>query len=276
MLQGLPASGKTTWAKDLLKREPGKWKRINKDDLRAMLDDGKWSKTNEALVIEARNALVKLSLSHGFNVIIDDTNFHEKHYVYLKTLAYDCGADFEINREFCKTPLFECLKRDMSRKVPVGSNVIISMWNKYLRKNPPIHISSKKDCYVFDIDGTLARMTKRHAYAWDEVDLDAPIHSSINLLKTLAKSADILIVSGRDGSCEAKTVSWLARHAIPYEHLIMRKPDDTRKDFVVKDEIRKRIQEDYNILGVFDDRDQVVSTWRSHGIPCYQVDYGAF
>ena len=46
MTKGLPASGKSTWAKQYLDDNPGT-KRVNKDDLRAMLDNGKWSKRNE-------------------------------------------------------------------------------------------------------------------------------------------------------------------------------------------------------------------------------------
>jgi predicted kinase len=44
---GIPASGKTTWAKEQVKNGGGKWKRVNKDDLRAMVDCGQFSKSNE-------------------------------------------------------------------------------------------------------------------------------------------------------------------------------------------------------------------------------------
>ena len=38
MLQGLPASGKTKYAREL---QADGWKRVNKDDLRDMIDNGK-------------------------------------------------------------------------------------------------------------------------------------------------------------------------------------------------------------------------------------------
>ncbi len=50
MLKGLPASGKSTYARKLVadsQSHKRKWKRANKDDLRAMIDDSNWSKTNE-------------------------------------------------------------------------------------------------------------------------------------------------------------------------------------------------------------------------------------
>lgn len=47
LCKGLPASGKSTWTRELIDKNPEKYKRINKDDLRAMLDNGKWSNKNE-------------------------------------------------------------------------------------------------------------------------------------------------------------------------------------------------------------------------------------
>ena len=35
--KGLPASGKTTWAKELVASAPNSYKRVNKDDLRAKM-----------------------------------------------------------------------------------------------------------------------------------------------------------------------------------------------------------------------------------------------
>lgn len=36
MLKGLPASGKSSWAKKLQNENPHRYKRVNKDELRAM------------------------------------------------------------------------------------------------------------------------------------------------------------------------------------------------------------------------------------------------
>ena len=46
LLKGLPASGKTTFAKELV-RSDGNWIRVNKDDLRNMLHGGKWQSSRE-------------------------------------------------------------------------------------------------------------------------------------------------------------------------------------------------------------------------------------
>jgi hypothetical protein len=42
----------------------------------------------------------------------------------------------------------------------------------------------------------------------------------------------------------------------------MRAEGDDRKDWIVKKEFYDEISKDYNVLGVFDDRDQVVAMWR--------------
>ncbi len=79
ILKGLPASGKSTWAKQRLAAEPGAYKRINKDELRAMLDDSHWSKGNERFVLRLRDHLIVAALEDGKHVIVDDTNLHPKH-----------------------------------------------------------------------------------------------------------------------------------------------------------------------------------------------------
>jgi predicted kinase len=65
MLKGLPASGKSTYAKKLA--QDG-YVRVNKDDLRAMLHAGKWSKINEKQVLATRDQIVRDSLFAGKSV----------------------------------------------------------------------------------------------------------------------------------------------------------------------------------------------------------------
>jgi adenylate kinase family enzyme len=56
ILQGLPGSGKSTHAKILVAK--GGWTRVNKDDLRSMLHNAKWSKGNEKLVLSVRDSVI--------------------------------------------------------------------------------------------------------------------------------------------------------------------------------------------------------------------------
>lgn len=59
--------------------------------------------------------------------------------------------------------------------------------------------------------------------------------------------------------------------------LFMRKDGDFRPDWEVKKEIyEKELKDKYEILGVFEDRTQVVQMWRSLGLTCYQVCEGNY
>jgi hypothetical protein len=56
----------------------------------------------------------------------------------------------------------------------------------------------------------------------------------------------------------------------------MRKTGDKRPDYVVKEEIAKKIMEQYNILYWLDDRWSVTTHIRSIGINVLQVNFGRF
>lgn len=77
ILRGLPASGKSTFAK-LLVQAAG-YKRVNKDDLRSMLDDGVWSDDSEPLINDAFYTLVTMLMEHGDSIVADNTHGSERH-----------------------------------------------------------------------------------------------------------------------------------------------------------------------------------------------------
>lgn len=144
ILRGLPASGKSTFAKKLQAKDPGKWKRINKDDLRAMMDDGFWSKENEEFVLECRDFLVTTALLNNFDVIVDDTNFSPKHEASLRNMvdlmngtgnikmSPEMHIEMEI-KDFTDVSPEICIERDSKRTNPVGEKVIMDMYNKYIK-----------------------------------------------------------------------------------------------------------------------------------------------
>lgn len=127
ILQGLPASGKTTYAKELVGKG---WKRVNKDDLRSMVDFGEHSRMNEGLILEIRDMIVDLSLIHGYNVVVDDTNFKQKHFDQMAKLAEINEAEIDV--KVFKTSLDECIKRDAERENGVGEEVIRGMYERYI------------------------------------------------------------------------------------------------------------------------------------------------
>lgn len=274
MLKGLPASGKSTYAKELVAKG---WKRINKDDLRAMIDGGKWSNQREKMIRNSESTLAGLYLKMGCSVIIDSTNFIYED--WWKNFAKEHNAEFETI--FFDTPVMECIERDSKRgDKAVGAKVIMGMYNTYLKPKDQFSPfdSSIMPCYIFDIDGTIAEMNDRSPYEWDKVDTDNIKINIASIFDSLKKSgAKMFFLSGRDGSCYEKTLQWLSDHNLQHDGLFMRQAGDTRKDSIVKKELyEENIKGKYNVISVFDDRNQVVDLWRSLGLTCCQVDYGFF
>lgn len=277
LTKGLPASGKTTWALELIKDNPNQYKRINKDDLRSMLDGGKWSPDSEKFILKVRDSLVLLALESGKHVVIDDTNLHHKHEDQIRQLVKG-KAEVEI-KDFTDIDIETCIKRDLLRPHSVGEKIIRGMYNQFLKPKAQVYIPPEyKPCaYIFDIDGTLAHMGNRSPFDWDKVGEDEvnPIIRDI-LLSLKRENNKIIIFTGRDGVCEKETKEWLAKHHITYDYFDIRPEGNTEKDSIVKTRMFEKIKDDYNIRGVFDDRNQVVSMWRSLGLTCLQVAEGDF
>lgn len=284
LTKGLPGSGKTTWAKELLAKEPGKWKRINKDSLRAMLDNSAWGKENEQFVLSTRDQLILNALTQGYNVVIDDTNLHAKHFNHIKELLSETPFnDVEIEiKDFTDVPLEVCLERDYKRdgKERVGKKVIMRMYNQFLKPPiPKIEFDLKLPRAVLcDIDGTLALFPGKNPYERDfENDLlNSPIVGIISVMEDVG--CQIILVSGRNSKFKEVTEQWLKKYSIIYHKLLMPRPtDDNRKDVIIKQEIYdEHIKGKYNVEFVLDDRDQVVNLWRSLGLTCLQVADGDF
>lgn len=195
VLKGLPASGKSTYAKELVSKG---YHRVNKDNLRAMLDGGKWSKSNEMYVKYAEVDIVKRYLKDGFNVVVDDTNFTYED--MWKKIAEEFNAEFEV--KFFDVPVMECIERDSKRGIDsVGAKVIMGMYNQYLKpKNVSIDLY-KENCFVFDIDGTLALMNGRSPYDYSKVITDLPNINIVTIAGILyQKGYNIIILSGREDS----------------------------------------------------------------------------
>jgi predicted kinase len=285
MTKGLPASGKTTWAR---KQNA---KRVNKDDLRAMIDNGKWSKANEKNILAARDNLVAQFLRSGYDVIVDDTNLAPKHEEDLRQAAELFGAEFEV-KDFTDVSLSTCLKRDSERANSVGEKVIRDMYKTFLKPkgivaqyNPPPYNEDLPTCIIVDIDGTVAHGTGRSPYDYSLVRTDVADETIREIVRRYAgrnpmeeiPDTYIVIVSGREDSCKSETVNWLENNGIPFDELHMRKSGDRRDDRIVKKEIYDEwIKNRYNVRFVLDDRDRVVTMWREIGLKCLQVEPGAF
>ena len=129
--KGIPGSGKSTWARSMVDSDPT-WKRVNRDDLRAILGygDGKFDPKVEKIVVKTEEFLVQSLTEKGYNVIVDDTNVNPKTLETWKTFGKNLGLDVE--EKLFDTPLEECIKRNNLRtgKAKVPEFVIKQMWEK--------------------------------------------------------------------------------------------------------------------------------------------------
>jgi hypothetical protein len=149
---------------------------------------------------------------------------------------------------------------------------------------------------IFDLDGTLADITKRREMStkengkidWDifftpeNIWFDTPNEPVIEMVKVLSQKNRIVIFSGRSKATKDETKRWLKKFEVPFDVIKMR-PTSNEWKFMPDDELKQYWLDSLfpgdkkdNILCVFDDRQKVVDMWRSNGLTCMQVAEGNF
>lgn len=128
VMTGLPASGKSTAAYKLLAEAGGRMRRVNLDDLRAMLDRpgtlgrAVWSNAHEQTALAVQDAAVREAVIAGFDVVVDNTHLTPHIPGRVKDAA-GALAQFVVH-DLTDVPLEECVRRDAARPEPVGADVI--------------------------------------------------------------------------------------------------------------------------------------------------------
>lgn len=136
---------------------------------------------------------------------------------------------------------------------------------------------NENSCYIFDIDGTLAlNLNGRSPYNMSRVLEDTPNHSVVKTLKLLSDTYPIIICTGRSEDSEKKTKIWLKTYDIKYNEIYFRPYKNQESDYLIKERMWRHINETYNIIAMFDDRDQVVKHGRKLGLNVFQVAEGNF
>lgn len=287
LARGLPASGKSTWARG----QAG-----NADHVRVSRDDfrnhgfSKWVCTaeEEAIITEMETASVRAALRMGHNVVIDAMHLQQRYINRWQRLGYQV----EI-REF-HAPLEVLLERNAQRERSVPEDVILKLWKKHTNKDGSLRKvslkpdqymtatfpsyqefrdTSKPEAFIFDIDGTLAfNDGHRSFYDYTQVYGDQVKYEVASVANDLGNSHHIIIVTGRDASAVPDTERWLRDNNIRYDAIHSRPEGDGRPDAIVKYEIlRDKIAPHYDVLGVFDDRPSVCEMWRNVEVPTFQV-----
>jgi predicted kinase len=272
MLKGLPASGKSTYAREQVKSD-GNVGRINRDDLRAMLFDSVWTGKREGLIVDCEKAIAEVLFKHKHVALIDDTNLTQKHHDLWGGFAREKGVAFEavdLNQ-----PLAICVQRDRNREKRVGLAVLHRM-----ALFAGVIEWGDKPIVLCDIDGTVACGLHREHHLegpkkdwkayYSELQWDRPIEFVIRWLKEWAKTHTVCMVSGRPDTYQFETVRWLEEHEIPFDYLFMRPGGDNRPDTEIKLRVLSYMPKE-RIEAVLDDRPSVVRAWRSEGLKVYPV-----
>lgn len=289
--RGVSGSGKTSWARQQNAVQ------VSRDDIRVALF-GSEVFDNEDLVTVVEDAAIAGALKAGQDVVVHDTNITWRYVRRIADIGHRAGAEVEL--KVFDIPLHEAIARNNVRSNEGGRNVprdvIVKQYNR-LQSNknyvldapvPPNKYSGtwgKPNALLVDIDGTLAHNTGgRGFFDWHRVgedSLDDTVAMVVRHLST--KMIDdshymrVIVMSGRDEVCRPQTEAWLEKHNINYDKLLMRPLNDNRKDSIVKMELfDNHVRDNYNVMLVLDDRNQVVDMWRGIGLQVFQVADGDF
>lgn len=282
--RGIPASGKSTWAKLWVSAKSGRV-RVNRDDIRMQLFNKEFG-VDENAVTAVEDAMVEAALGAGNSVVVDDCNIQRKYINRLAAIGHKYGATVRVSQFNVELP--EALSRNAKRDRVVPENVIRDMHKRLgadlsgVVENPLVvqkyvPPAGKPEAILVDIDGTVAKMKNRSPFDWPRVVEDEPVQEIIDLVNSQTLDTRIIMMSGRDGSCRDETMWWLDEYDVLWDHLFMRAAGDMRKDSIVKLELfNEHIRDNYRVKFVLDDRDQVVHMWRALGLTCLQVAEGKF
>lgn len=290
ILIGIPASGKSTWAKDYVRRNEG-WVRVSRDEYRLMLKNSQVCEPKiEDLITTLVNGAIRKALMKKLNIIIDNTNLKVR---YINQFINEFKDVADIDYRVFDISLDKAIERDEQREMKVGVGVIKNMYKDYkilidsfdfqpvkMVKEKEFVVPNFKsdlpDAVIFDIDGTIALMGDRGPFDWLRVhrdDKNEIVAEQIEFHRS--KGRKIIIVSGRDEICRKLTEDWMELYGIEFDEFFMRPEGDSRKDTLIKREIYQgKIEGKYNVLAVYDDRLQVLDMWYEEGIFTFNVNQG--
>ncbi len=242
IFKGLPGSGKSTEAASLVKREPKRWIRINRDDLRGMAvgpGNNPHSRDNvrEELMRTFKVDLMRQAFDAGYDVILDDTHLvpmtvkklHASAAAYGNVKVIEKGVNVDVDtciaRDAKRTGFAhvgEKVIKDMARGAGIDKGRKLSDKEAYYEPRPDAFQAVVQDdklpkAIMCDLDGTLALMGDRSPYDATDCDVkDLPNWPVITTVLAMhAQGIKIMFMSGRDVKYRPETVRFIERYCVP-------------------------------------------------------------
>jgi predicted kinase len=293
--KGLPASGKSTWAKEYVLANKDTV-RINNDELGDMLCGEVFSK-RDSIIKGARNQLLDFYMTKGLNIIIDNTNLHpDREKEYREKVEQFNNEQFNLKKivytlkvkDFTDVPVQACIIRNASRVKAVPEKVIYQMYQKYIAEGI-VKEQDKKLPWglVCDLDGTIAHHGNRCIYDTTKYDQDELILPVWKVVETLwqelsSLGTKLIFLTGRDEDGRAQTVKWLNEKCSlePEDYILLMRPaKDKTPDYEFKEQIfNEQIEGKYYVAAWFEDRFRNIMMARGKLglVPVFQVGDGSF
>lgn len=270
ILRGLPGSGKSTLAAELIRKEPKRFIRINRDDLRSMVvgpgnNPHARNDDREELIRGMKEALMRQAFDAGYDVILDDTHLVPMTVKKLHQVAAAYG-DVKVIEKCVNVDIKTAIERDSKRTgfARVGEKVIMDMARMagidkgrklsdkevYYEPRPDsfaasavVQDESLPKAIMCDLDGTLAIIGDRTPYDATDCDLkDKPNWPVIRCVLAMhAQGVKIIFMSGRDQKYRPETERFIEKYCrVPANCAFPKKNDDKPKDVSIPYELHMR------------------------------------
>ena len=300
--RGIQGSGKSTWAKQWVHKDPEHRIRFNNDDIRNMLGDY-WVPSREKIIKRIFQNYMIVAMNNGYNIVVDNMNLNpttckelEKFVVDFNKESEDFSWKYEVEYKDFFIPVEECIRRDAVRPNPIGEKVIKDTWKRYrdfiIKEDLLTSINNKLKqpidkpiAVIVDLDGTISfNVTGRPFFgegAAEGMLTDLPNNDVINIIQGYCDAVDseLIIVTGREDTPEIRsaTEDWLSDNHIYVTEVLMRPVGDYSPAPQCKKVIfHDYIKDNYNVVAVFEDSQNCVDMWRELGLTCLQPNYGKF
>jgi predicted kinase len=284
ILVGLPASGKSSYARQWVRADPTNRLIINYTELR---NGHPLTPETDKLAKQKAMELAEAAIKLGKSVVIDHTNLTLGARMRWLDLARKLNCDSEVLE--LDVAVRTCVWRDSTRTAEqsVGRAVIHRMalltgWIDWTTT------STHRKFMILDLDGVIADNRHRRlfietnpadykAYLEAAID-DKPIPQMIDMVKRLALHYSVLIVTARPiDICGKITEQWIKKHLNNnglednYLYLFMRNAGDKRDSVEVKKEILGYLPPKDRIAMVLEDQEAIADMYRQEGLTVLKV-----